>query len=63
MVGLLMTPLPHDFWMWLIIHRSQTHSHVVSYMAIIFEWLVDVATKICFTDRHDMAAPPRGTQN
>jgi hypothetical protein len=30
MVGVLTTPLPHDFWMWLIIRRSQTHSRVAS---------------------------------
>ena len=50
---------PHDFWMWLIIRCSQTHSRVASYRAIISEWLVDVATKVCFTDRQEMAAPPQ----
>jgi hypothetical protein len=57
--GVLMTPLPHDIWMWLIIRRSQKHSCVASYSAIISEWLVDMATKVCFTDRHDMVAPPQ----
>ena len=57
--GVSMIFIPHDFWMWLIIRHSQTHSHVASYKAIISEWLVDVATKVCFTDRQEMVAPPQ----
>ena len=50
--------IPHDFWMWTIIHQSQTHSRAASYKAIISEWLVDVATRVCFTEHHEMVAPP-----
>jgi hypothetical protein len=59
MVGVSITPLPHDFKMWLIIRRSHTHSREDSYGAIISEWLVDVVTKFCFTDRREMASPPQ----
>jgi hypothetical protein len=42
-----------------IIHLSQTHSHVAPYRAIIFEWLDDVATMVCFTDFHELVASPQ----
>ena len=34
------------------------HTHAASYRTIMFEWLVGVATRVCFTDRHEMDAPP-----
>jgi len=49
--------IPHDFWMWLIIRHSQTHSRVASYRAIISEWLVDVATKVYSINCHEMDVP------
>ena len=59
MVGASAVFITHDFWMWPIIRRSQTHSRAASYSAIISEWLVDVATRVCFTDHQEMAVPPQ----
>jgi hypothetical protein len=58
-MGVSITFLPHDFRMCLIIRRSQTHSRLASYRTIKFEWLVDVATSVCFTNCHEMVAPPQ----
>jgi hypothetical protein len=45
--------------MWLIIRLSQTHSRATSYSAIISEWFVDVVTKVCLQDLHEMDVPPQ----
>jgi hypothetical protein len=50
---------PHADWIWLIILRSHAHSREASYNAIIFEWFVEVETKVCFDDFHEIAVPPQ----
>ena len=50
---------PHDFWIWLVIRRSQAHLRAASYSAIISEWFVDVATKVCLQDVQDISVPPQ----
>jgi hypothetical protein len=58
MVGLFVVLEPHDFWMWLVIRRSQAHSRAASYSDIISEWLVDVVTNVCLHDLQDTSVPP-----
>jgi hypothetical protein len=47
---------PHADWIWLIL-RSHAHSREASYDAIISEWFVEVETKVCFDDFHEIAVP------
>jgi hypothetical protein len=54
MVDESMTPIPQDYCMWLIILRSHTHSREASYRATISELFVDVVTKVCLDDFHEM---------
>ena len=57
MVSDSMKPIPHDYYMWFIILQSHTHSCDASYNAIILESSVDVATKVCLEDFHEMDVP------
>jgi hypothetical protein len=41
----------------LIILRSHTHSRDASYNAIISKLFVEVATKVCLDDFHDIVVP------
>ena len=48
---------PQVFWIWWITDLSQMHSRLASWSAMISEWLDDVATKVCFVERHDIVVP------
>jgi hypothetical protein len=58
MVGVFAVLEPHDFWMWLVNHRSQAHYRAALYSEIFSEWLVDVVTNVCLHDLRDIAVPP-----
>ena len=58
MVGFELTLIPLLDRMCLLIDLSQTHSLLVSWRAIISAWFEEVATSVCFWDRHDIAIPP-----
>jgi hypothetical protein len=40
-----------------VILCNHAHSRDALYSEIIFEWLVDVATKVCLVDFQDIAVP------
>jgi hypothetical protein len=58
MVGFMIELIPHDCCMCLIILQSHTHSCDASNNAIISEWFVDVAIRVCFDDFHEIVVPP-----
>lgn len=49
----------HVLHIWWITDFNQTHSWLTSWSASIYEWLDDVATNVCFMERHVIVVPPR----
>jgi hypothetical protein len=58
MVGNSIEPIPHVVSIWFTILGSHTHSRDASNNTTISEWLVDMITKVCLEDFHEIAIPP-----